>query len=128
MTARPRMALLETVIVTLAVVAACAIPAGESKPSPTPAYEVVVAVAPGDGLAFEPDAISAPPATLVRVGLRNDSSQAHNLTFQAPISAATRTIVEAGGSDSATFVSPGPGSYTFVCTIHMGMTGSLTVE
>ena len=36
--------------------------------------------------------------------------------------------VEPGASDAATFVTPGPGSYTFVCTIHMGMAGTLTVE
>ena len=128
MTTRPRMTLLETVIVTLAVAAACAIPAGGAEPSATPDVDLLVGVAAGEGLTFEPDAITAPPATLVRVGLRNDSSQSHNLTFQAPISAATRTIVEAGASDSVTFVTPGPGSYIFVCTIHMGMTGTLTVE
>lgn len=127
MIARPRMALLETVIVTLAVATACVVPVA-SRPSPTPGLELVVRSGPGDVLTFVPVAISASAATLVRVVFRNDSSQAHNLTFQGPISAATRTIVEAGASDAATFVTPGPGSYTFVCTIHMGMSGTLTVE
>ena len=127
MTTRPRMSLLETVIVALAVAAACAMPVA-SRPSPTPGLELVVGSAPGDVLTFVPGAISAPAATLVRVAFRNDSSQAHNLTFQAPISAATQTIVEAGTSDAATFVTPGPGSYTFVCTIHMGMSGTLRVD
>ena len=127
MTPRPRMALLETVIVTLAVAAACVMPVA-SRPSQTAELELLVSSAPGNLLTFVPGAISAPAGTLVRVAFRNDSSQAHNLTFQAPISAATRTIVEAGASDAATFVTPGPGSYTFVCTIHMGMTGTLTVE
>lgn len=45
-----------------------------------------------------------------------------------PISAATQTIVEAGASDAATFLTPGPGTHTFVRTIHMGMSGTLTVE
>jgi plastocyanin len=121
------MSLLETVIVTLAVAAACALPTAAG-PSPTPGVELAVASAPGDALTFVPDAISAPAATLVRVHYQNDSSQAHNLTFQAPISAATQTIVDAGASGEATFVTPGPGSYTFVCTIHIGMAGTLTVE
>jgi plastocyanin len=121
------MSLLETVIVTLAVAAACALPIA-SRPSPAAGLELAVASGPGDALTFLPDAISAPAATLVRVRFQNGSSQAHNLTFQAPISAATQTIVEAGASDETTFTTPGPGSYTFVCTIHMGMAGILTVE
>lgn len=120
------MALLETVIVTLAVAAACVMPVASR--SQAPGLDLVVSSAPGDALTFVPDAIAAPEATLVRVAFRNDSSQAHNLTFQAPISAATGTIVEPGASDAATFVTPGPGSYTFVCTIHMGMSGTLTVD
>ena len=124
---RPRMSLLETVIVTLAVAAACALPVASGAP-PTPSLELAVASAPGDALTFVPDAISAPARTLVRVHFRNGSSQAHNLTFQAPISAATQTIVEPGALAAATFVTPGPGSYAFVCTIHIGMAGTLTVE
>ena len=121
------MALVETVIVTLAVAAACVMPVA-SRPSATPGLELVVSSARDDVLMFVPGELSAPAATLVRVTFRNDSNQAHNLTFQAPISAATHTIVEAGTSDAATFVTPGPGRYTFVCTIHMGMSGTLTVE
>jgi plastocyanin len=121
------MSLLETVIVTLAVAAACAMPIA-ARSSPTPGLELAISSARGEVLTFVPDAISAPAATLVRVSLQNDSSQAHNLTFQAPISAATQTIVDAGSSDAARFVTPAPGSYTFVCTIHMGMAGTLTVE
>ena len=128
MTGRPRMSLLETVIVALAVAAACAIPAGGVEPSPGQAHEVVVDVPPGEGLTFEPEAIAAPAASLLRVTLRNRSNEAHNLTFQAPIAAETRTIVEAGAEDSVTFVTPGPGGYTFVCTIHIGMSGTLTIE
>jgi plastocyanin len=121
------MSLLETLIVVLAVAASCAMP-GSAQPVETPALRLVVGSAAADGLTFVPDAIVAPATTLIEVTFRNDSSQAHNLTFQAPLSAATRTIVEAGSSDVATFVTPGPGSYPFACTIHMGMTGTLTVE
>ena len=125
-----RMSLLETVIVTLAVAAACAMPVASSSapaPSASPEAEVVIGTA-TDELTFVPNQVTAPAGTLVRVLFRNDSSEAHNLTFQAPIAAATQTIVDAGASDAAVFVTPGPGSYTFVCTIHMGMSGTLTVE
>ena len=125
--ARPRMSLLETVIVMLALAAACALPIA-ARPSPSPGLELAVASAPGDALTFLPEEISAPAATLVRINFQNGSSQEHNLTFEAPISAATKTIVDAGASDTTTFMTPGPGSYTFVCTIHMGMAGTLTVE
>ena len=127
MTTRRPMSLFEAVMVTLAVAAACAMSVA-TRPAGTPAVEVVVGSASGDGLTFVPDSVTAPPATLVQVRFRNDSNQAHNLTFQAPMSAATRTIVEAGASDVAVFVTPGSGSYAFVCTIHMGMSGTLTVE
>jgi plastocyanin len=121
------MSLLETVIVTLAVAAACAMPVA-SRSAPTPELELVVGSAAGDGLTFAPDAIAAPAESLIRVAFRNDSSEAHNLTFQAPISAATQTIVDAGTTDAVTFVTPAAGSYTFICTIHMGMSGTLTVR
>jgi plastocyanin len=122
-----RMSLLETVIVTLAVAAACAMPVASGS-APAPELEVVVGSAAGDGLTFVPAAIAAPADTLIRVAYRNDSSEAHNLTFQGPISAATRTIVDPGATDVATFVTPAAGSYTFVCTIHVGMSGTLTVR
>ena len=84
MTATRRMSLLEIVIVTLAVAAACAMPVA-TRPAGTPALEVVVGSASGDGLAFVPDSVSVPPATLIQVRFQNDSNQAHNLTFQAPL-------------------------------------------
>lgn len=112
---------------TVVIVVGCAIGGGPGT-SPLPAREVVVGVARGEALSFEPASISAPAATLVRITFRNNSSLAHNLTFQAPMSAATRTIVAAGASDAMTFVTPEPGVYPFVCTIHMGMAGTLAVE
>ena len=63
----------------------------------------------------------------VRITFRNESSQPHNLTFPAPISAASMTIVEPGMSATVDLLTPAPGSYPFVCTIHVGMSGTLTV-
>jgi plastocyanin len=89
--------------------------------------EVAVGSAPGEALAFLPDAVGAPAGTNIRITFRNESSQPHNLTFPAPISAASMTIVEPGMSDVIQLLTPAPGSYPFVCTIHVGMSGTLTV-
>jgi plastocyanin len=102
-------------------------PAAGPAPTSSPAADVTVAAGPGDTLTFGPDVVHVPPHSTVRITLANGSSQAHNLTFQSPISVATRTIVEAGSTDTLVIQTPGPGSYEFVCTIHMGMTGTLEV-
>jgi plastocyanin len=90
--------------------------------------EVVVSTDVAAGLRFVPDEVGAPSRTAVRLTFRNVSTEAHNLTFEPPISGGTRTIVEATGSDAIELVTPAPGRYTFVCTIHMGMSGTLTVN
>jgi plastocyanin len=90
--------------------------------------EVVVTTDTGADLRFMPSDPSAPARTQVRLVFRNVSTQPHNLTLDAPLSRGTRTIVEAGSSDVIDFVTPAPGRYTFACTIHMGMTGALTVR
>lgn len=77
---------------------------------------------------FEPALPSVAYAGSIVVTFRNASSQAHNLVFTGDIEAATRTIVEPGTSDEITLRIPGPGSYPFVCTIHEGMHGSLSVD
>lgn len=96
-------------------------------PSPTPAIELTVASAAGATLLFLPEVVAAPADTPVRIMFVNASNQAHNLTFQAPISLGTRTIVEAGASEAIELRTPAPGLYPFVCTIHLGMSGTLTV-
>jgi plastocyanin len=94
----------------------------------TPALEVTVATGPGEERFFTPDPVAVPADTTVRIVLANASSQAHNLTFQAPIAGATRTIVDAGAMDAVVIRTPAPGLYRFVCTIHMDMAGRLAVE
>lgn len=89
---------------------------------------VVISTASGEALRFEPAEASVVAAGPIQVTFLNRSSQAHNLVFTSGVSAATRTIVEAGGWDRVVFVPPGPGEYSFVCTIHAGMQGSLEIE
>ena len=91
---------------------------------------VVIATAPGETLAFVPAATTATIATSgsIVVSFRNQSSLAHNLVFTSPLSAATRTIVEPGTGDELLLADVAPGAYPFVCTIHLGMAGVLTVR
>ena len=118
---------LPTVLALVAAVAAGCLPAG-ALPLGTPTLELRVASAAGEALAFVPGALRAPARTYVRITFQNGSSQQHNLTFQTPISVGSNTIVEAGASDGVELVTPGPGTYAFVCTIHVDMSGTLTVE
>lgn len=123
-----RRVILGTILACAAVLAAgCAGPA-QSTPSATAVFELVVTTDGGADLRFVPGEVIAPARTRVRVTFRNVSTQPHNLTFDAPIVAGTRTIVEAGGFDAVELVTPGPGRYAFGCTIHMGMSGTLAVN
>ena len=88
---------------------------------------VVIATAAGETLSFVPAATTATSGSIV-VSFRNRSSLAHNLVFTSPLSAATRTIVEPGTGDELLLADVAPGAYPFVCTIHLGMAGVLTVR
>ncbi|HYH91916.1 MAG TPA: PQQ-dependent sugar dehydrogenase [Candidatus Saccharimonadales bacterium] len=113
---------------------------GGTSPSPSPA-----ASAPGNGgggevasltigtdsgaaLLFDPDEATAPGGGEISITFENRSTVPHNLTFADPIDAATATVVPAGASETITFAAPEPGAYDFVCTLHPGMDGVLTVE
>jgi plastocyanin len=82
----------------------------------------------GAALLFEPTEASAPGGGEISIAFENRSTVPHNLTFNDPINAATATIVPAGASETITFTAPEPGDYDFVCTLHPGMDGVLTVE
>ena len=82
----------------------------------------------GAALLFEPTEVTATGGGEISVAFENRSTVPHNLTFNAPIDAATATIVPAGASETITFSAPEPGAYAFVCTLHPGMDGVLTVE
>jgi plastocyanin len=79
-------------------------------------------------LLFEPTDVSVAGGGDISVVFENRSTVPHNLTFGPPIDAATATIVNAGASETITFAAPEPGTYDFVCTLHPGMDGVLTVE
>jgi glucose/arabinose dehydrogenase/plastocyanin len=98
-------------------------PAGEGE-----AASVTVGTDTGSALLFEPPDVSVAGGGDISVVFENRSTVPHNLTFGPPIDAATATIVNAGASETITFAAPEPGTYDFVCTLHPGMDGVLTVE
>ena len=81
-------------------------------------------------LLFVPRTVEAPANTPVRLIFNNTSTQPHNLLIPAPISAKTKLIVSAGATDTIEFITPAPGKYRFVCSVHEdeGMVGTLQVK
>jgi len=104
-----------------------------SQPTPTQdtpadAVELTVGTDSGTALLFEPGDLTVPAGGEVVLTFENQSTMPHNLTFQAPISAATATIVDPGAAETITFTAPAAGEYVFVCTLHPGMEGTLIVQ
>lgn len=115
-------------LVFLAPLLATCATAGGAPASASAETGVIVSTSPGETLSFQPTqvVVQAPgPSTLT---FQNVSSLPHNLTFTIGLTAATRTIVEPGGSDQVPLIALAPGAYRFVCTIHEGMTGTLVVR
>jgi len=85
---------------------------------------------PGAALQFVPNSIEAPPNTPVNLTFVNQATVPHNLAFapETGITAATSVNVPAGAQETISFQTPAPGTYQFVCTIHPGMEGQLSVQ
>jgi plastocyanin len=103
-----------------------------NQPTPTQdtsddVVEISVGTDSGTEMRFEPSEVTVPAGSEVVLTFENRSSVPHNLTFEAPISAATATIVDPGASESISFTAPAAGEYAFVCTLHPGMKGTLIV-
>ena len=90
--------------------------------------EITVGTDEGAELVFDPTEVSVPAGATVRLTFVNQATVPHNLTFDEPIGAATATIVDPGAEETLEFTAPEPGEYTFVCTLHPGMEGTLVVE
>jgi plastocyanin len=106
-----------------AVVVACSVAAGEGPDRTT----VTITTASGDRLAFEPAETAVGGPGPVAIVFRNASTLPHNLVFIEGATASTNTIVQPGTTDEVVVDLPEPGSYRFVCTIHEGMAGTITV-
>lgn len=108
-----------------------ALPAPSASPAGTPGSEssqVTIGTDTGAALLFDPESASVTGGGTVEVTFENVSTIPHNLTFQDPIDAETATVVDPGASETIEFEAPAPGNYPFVCTLHPGMEGTLTIE
>jgi plastocyanin len=112
---------------SIALVAACsgggngytsAPPGGNPGGPPTPTATNAVAVSDNQ---FAPNSIQVAPGTTVTWTSAQGSSQ-HNVTFQG---SASNTLAS-GGTFSRAF--PTAGTFTYQCTLHPGMTGTVTVQ
>ena len=98
------------------------------KDVPGDAEQVTIGTDTGSDLQFDPATVSVAGGGTVEVTFSNVSIIPHNLTFQDPINAATNTVVDPGVEETISFEAPAPGDYPFVCTLHPGMEGTLTIE
>jgi len=94
----------------------------------TGAAEITIGTDTDAALAFDPATVRIQAGTNVRVTFENRATVPHNLTFDAPISVATSMTVAPGTSETIEFTAPEAGEYSFVCTLHPGMGGTLTVQ
>ena len=106
-------------------------PSASAAPSGEAAGEVVEATVgtdTGSANEFVPAEVTVPAGATVQLTFRNESdSVPHNLTFGDPINAATETTVAPGEEETIALTTPDAQEYTFVCTLHPGMEGTLVV-
>ncbi|HXG25856.1 MAG TPA: cupredoxin domain-containing protein [Candidatus Binatia bacterium] len=101
---------------------------GETQAPGGETVQLTVGTDTGTELRFDPATVSAPAGSTIQLTFENRSTTPHNLTFDAPINQATAQVVNAGDSETLEFPAPDPGSYTFMCTLHPGMEGTLTIQ
>jgi plastocyanin len=118
-----RIAALALLLAVVVLIAGCEAFAGNQ-----PQVFLEIRTQPGEGVAYDPPAIIAPSGTLVALSLVNVSTIDHNLVFLDPLDVRTEEIVRPGETAGVQFVTPPPGTYEFVCTIHEQMRGSLVTR
>ena len=91
-----------------------------------PVQQVTIVVS--DTYRFDPDVITVHPGKVKITLMHTGTGAPHDLSVLG-FPADFVPLVQPGGTSSATFIAPAPGSYKFVCTIHVtqGQTGTLIV-
>jgi cytochrome c oxidase subunit 2 len=102
-------------------------------PSGGPAGSVIDVTSVSVTAGFDPDALTAPADTPLTIQLDNvDTAAPHNVAIRAAAADGTDWIglPIAGPGQKATYSVPpiAAGSYTFYCSVHANMTGTLTVQ
>jgi aldose sugar dehydrogenase len=108
--------------------AASAVAAPSDSAAAGEVVEITVGTDTGSANQFDPGDVSVPAGATVRLTFMNEGTVPHNLTFNDPINAATAVTVQPGAEETIEFTAPDAGEYTFVCTLHPGMEGTLVVE
>jgi plastocyanin len=87
-----------------------------------------VTIVVSDTYRFDPDVITVHPGKVKIILMHTGTGAPHDLSVLG-FPADFVPLVQPGGTSSATFIAPAPGSYKFVCTIHVtqGQTGTLIV-
>jgi plastocyanin len=131
-----RAAVLLTALTVSAVPAACsnrqASPNREGHPGSATASVVdgvqQLTVTVDNSFRFDPSTITVHQGTVKITLVHKGTGAPHDFSVSG-FPADNVPLVRAGATTSATFTTPAPGSYKFVCTIHVaqGMTGTLVV-
>jgi plastocyanin len=81
-----------------------------------------------DTFRFDPSTITVHPGKVTITLVHKGSGAPHDFSVDG-IPADNVPLVRAGSTESQTFTTPAPGTYRFVCTLHLaqGMTGTLVV-
>ena len=72
------------------------------------------------GSAFSPNCFSVASGSTISIA--NGDARVHNFTVKA-----TDVAVPLPGGETGEATAPAPGTYSFVCTIHSAMTGTIIV-
>ncbi len=110
-------------------------PTEAPSPGGSPGLVLQVETPESDPLAYVPNPLEAPAATVVQVDYNNDTVLEHNIEFfdgpdnSAPLLGATARVTGPDALESVTFTTPDePGDYYFWCIVHTTtMEGTLTV-
>jgi nitrite reductase (NO-forming) len=86
----------------------------------------------GDGMKFEPDAISVRAGQPLELTLRNAGQSAHDFTLSQGVAQPVKLVVNGGETASGTFTMDQPGTYTFECSMPghaiAGMRGTIIAQ
>lgn len=112
---------------SLVVLAACG--SGSGTPTASSTATAVpgtpVTITGTDGLKFTPNVVTA-TAGAITINFSVPGGTPHNFEVEGIVGAQIRSLLSDGQSRTITFTAK-PGKYTFLCTIHNGMSGTLNV-